>query len=185
MSSVLETGVLDILVNNENEDGGLDIIGRPEKDNFLIIKEKPGTDSAADPGDDIVISGLGFDFISAGDGDDIISGRDGDDIIDGEAGSDIIRGDKGDDIIIGGKGSDILIGGEGADIFEFQLSDFANGEIDSVRDFEAGVDRIRINGVDPSLVSIEGDLIKYDGETIISLGTDATGATDDDTFELF
>jgi Ca2+-binding RTX toxin-like protein len=184
MSSVLEFGST-VIFEATNEDGGLDIITDPNSDNFIVISEIEGEASAADPGDDIIIGGGSFDFISASAGDDIIVGRDGDDVIDGDSGSDIIRGGAGDDIIIGGKGSDLLIGGEGEDIFEFQFDDFAAGEVDNILDFETGVDRIRINGIDPSLVTVEDNQIKFDGETIISLDGTATGDTDDDTFELF
>jgi len=186
MSSVLELPTTGSVF--ENSDGGLDVIASQTEDsNFIVIGEKPGEESAADPGDDIVIGGLGFDFISTGEGNDIVVGGAGDDIIDGGAGSDIIRGGEGADIIDGGAGADILIGGEGADIFEFEASDFADGSTDSVLDFEVG-DRIIVNGSDA--VTLDGNEIKLNGETIINITggvpDGVTGEfTDDDTFELF
>ena len=188
MSSILDFNASSVLFETPNGNGGLDIVAQPDSDNFIIISEVEGEASAANPGDDIVIGGNALDFISTSDGDDIIIGNRGDDLIDGGAGSDIIQGRDGDDIIIGGKGSDLLSGGEGEDIFGFNADDFSSGEVDSILDFEAGVDRVQINGVDPDRVTVEGSLIKLDGETIIELNGEAgtgSGATDEDTFELF
>ncbi|MDJ0744162.1 MAG: calcium-binding protein [Xenococcaceae cyanobacterium MO_167.B27] len=185
MSSVLELPTTGSVF--ENDGGGLDVIGSQSEDNFIRIGEADGDDSAADPGEDFVLGGLGADIIFTSDGDDLVVGGAGDDIIDGGAGSDIIRGGEGADIIRGGEGADLIIGGEGADIFEFQVSDFADGSTDSVLDFEAG-DRIIVNGSDS--VTLEGNEIKLDGETIINITggvpDGVTGEyTDDDTFQLF
>lgn len=183
MSSILEVGAVDAIANDYD---GLDIIGNQTETNTIIIGEAPGSDS---PGNDNVIGGSELDFISTGDGDDIIIGGGGDDIIFGGAGSDIIRGGDGADVITGGADADHLMGGSGKDTFRFDLEDFVNGEIDSIHDFEVGVDKIIINGIDSDLVTIEGNAVTYDGNTIINLGGDVTGiqgqATDDDTFELF
>lgn len=182
MSSILNLGVPTVLFENSNDDGGLDIIAQQSEDNFIII-----SDDSEGVGDDIVIGGNGKDFISASEGDDILLAGDETDLIDGGDGSDIIIGGGGTDFIIGGKGADLAIGGEGADVFEFSAEDFADGEIDSILDFEEGVDRIRINGIDPDSVTVDEDSISLNGETIINLGVSDSGegATDDDTFELF
>ncbi len=189
MSSVLEVGTPDSIISIENDSSGLDIIGSQTESNTIIIGEKPGEESLNNPGADNVIGGSAFDFIKTGDGDDIIMGGGGDDLLYGEAGSDLIRGGEGNDDIIGGEGADDLIGGSGADTFKFALQDFASGEIDTIRDFEVGLDKIIINGIDPDLATVEGNMVKYEGETIINLSGDVTGiqgqATDEDTFELF
>lgn len=182
MSSILlESSTSSVLFENPNDSGGLDIVAQQEGDNFIVIN-----DDSAGVGDDIIIGGSGLDFISASEGDDILISGDSHDIIEGGEGSDIIQARGGDDILIGGEGSDLLIGGEGADVFEFNAEDFANGEIDSILDFEEGVDRIRINGVDPDRVTADEASISLDGEIIINLNNNGeSGATDDDTFELF
>lgn len=182
MSSILiESSASSVLFESPNSSGGLDIFAQPEGNNFIVIN-----DDSAGTGDDVIIGGNRVDFISTSEGDDILIGGDGDDIIRGEEGSDILQGGDGDDILIGGEGSDLIFGGEGSDIFEFNAEDFASGEIDSILDFEEGVDRIRINGIDPDSVTVDEGSISLDGEIIINLnGNGESGATDDDTFELF
>ncbi len=181
MSSVLETGALDVVFEASNDSSGLLIKTEPDSSSFITIGELPGEDSAADPGNDVVIGGNEFDFISTGAGDDIIDALSGNDIIDSGSGSDIVRGGFGDDIIDGGTGSDILVGGDGQDIFRFQLEDLEDGAIDRILDFESGVDQFAFGSdIDTDLISLESNLIKYDGETVIS----AEGVDDSD-FELF
>ena len=190
MSSLVDNfSGADLVVQDANSNGGFNVLADLNEDAFIVVNEIDGTESANDPGDDIIITGTGFDFVSAGEGDDIIVGGDGADILDGGAGSDIIRGGTNDDIIIGGKDADIMIGGSGADIFRLQVDDFANGETDRIMDFEVGMDVVEINGVDTTKVQLDGNEVKYMNETIIRLSGDVTGiqgeATDDDTFELF
>jgi len=87
-------------------------------------------------------------------------------IISGLAGNDIIRGNGGNDVIIGGNGFDILSGGAGADVFRFLThSDLGSGlsttrhspdilpivgpgKRDIITDFQVGVDKIDLAGVD-------------------------------------
>lgn len=189
MSSLLEVVGSDPVIQELNSDSGFNILADPNEDAFITISEIEGPESEENPGNDVIVTGRGFDVVFAGDGDDIIVGGDGADLLDGGAGSDIIRGGTGEDIIIGGTGADILIGGTGADIFQFDLKDFANGEVDRILDFEVGVDSAVINGLDPELAMIDGNEVKYNGETIIRLSGDVSGiqgeATDEDTFELF
>ena len=168
----------------ENGDNGFDVFDNPNDSTIDNIVRISGE------GDDFVSMSGGDDTILTGAGDDNILGGAGNDYIDGGEGTDIIDGGAGDDIIIGGKGADVLSGGAGSDLFEFELSDFVdeNGDVisvDRILDFERGTDGIIINGVDPSMVTVEEDLIKYDGETIINLGDEVTGGQDPDTFELF
>ena len=83
-------------------------------------------------GDDVVIGGGGNDTLKGG--------RDGDILNDG-AGRDLIVGGGGADYLTASRGADTLIGGAGADIFEFR----AGGARDRIKDFNTGVDLIRIN----------------------------------------
>ncbi|MDJ0536149.1 MAG: hypothetical protein QNJ70_27280 [Xenococcaceae cyanobacterium MO_207.B15] len=124
---------------------------------------------------------------------DIISSANGDfglDVVGDQDGQNTIWiGDSNGPINDGGSGADDLFGGEGADTFKFDLEDFGSGEIDTVRDFEVGVDEIIISGIDPELVDLEGNTFKYDGDTIINLRGDVTGiqgeSPEDDIFKLF
>ncbi|MEG5122081.1 hypothetical protein QUB74_26725, partial [Microcoleus sp. A2-C2] len=91
------------------------------------------------------------DCINGGDGDDLLYGNEGQDNINGDAGndtlyggkdSDILNGGAGDDWLFGGAGEDTLIGGLGSD--QFVLG--ADGGIDTVINFEVGVDKFVLTG---------------------------------------
>ncbi len=168
MSSILLSDVSTTANSYDLGNGGLLIEGNADESNFIVIDEQEGAESAANPGDDIIFGGDEFDVVFANDGDDLIFGKGGDDVL---------IGGEGDDVLIGGEGSDTLIGGEGADTFLYKLDDFANGEVDTVVNFESGVDQVIISGADPDLVTVDENMIKYDGETII--------VSDDDFDELF
>lgn len=74
-------------------------------------------------------------------GDDFLQGRGGNDTLLGDAGQDILLGGSGSDMLNGGSGNDSLRGGGGADVFVFEVG----GDIDRVRDFADGVDRIDVS----------------------------------------
>jgi len=91
------------------------------------------------------------DCINGGDGDDLLYGNEGQDNINGDAGndtlyggkdSDILNGGAGDDWLFGGAGEDTLIGGLGSDRFVLG----ADGGIDTVINFEVGVDKFVLTG---------------------------------------
>jgi Ca2+-binding RTX toxin-like protein len=96
-------------------------------------------------GDDVLWSNDGNDIINGGAGRDNIVGGRGNDVLDGGAGDDVVNGYDGDDTLIGGLGEDILIGGSGKDIFEFTgIEDSVKGKADIIKDFEDGIDLIKI-----------------------------------------
>ncbi|SSY70782.1 M10 family metallopeptidase C-terminal domain-containing protein [Alysiella crassa] len=76
--------------------------------------------------------------------DDVLKGNVADNDIYGGAGNDKISGDEGDDYLVGGKGNDVLTGGDGKDVFAYKLSDFVDGFVDTITDFEIGVDKIEL-----------------------------------------
>ncbi len=187
MSSVLEFGTEDVLFQQPHEGTGLFIIADSEGENTIFIREDPTAPFGNDvvlggdaddniftgEGDDTIIGGDGLDLLSGQGGNDIIRGGEGNDIIDGGTGEDMLIGGEGNDTIDGGTGGDTLVGGEGEDIFKFQLADFQDGEIDIIQDYEQGVDSFDFaSGIDPDLITQEGNLIKYDGETVIEVQGD-------------
>ncbi len=166
MSSMILTNTSD-LPSYSNDGGGLDILDNMSEENSSL--------QIIGNGDDNIVLGSGDDTIFSGAGNDVIFGNDG---------NDFIVGGAGNDFIVGGAGEDILAGGTGEDIFFIGEDDFANGETDTILDFEVGTDRIQ--GIDPNEVELVGnDLIFTEtGETIISFAGD--GLPDDtDKFELF
>lgn len=90
-------------------------------------------------GSDRLVGGSGDDRLSGGRWDDTLIGGDGRDVLMGDEGDDRLFGGRGDDRLEGGAGSDVLVGGPGADVFVF---DIGHGDLDIIRDWEAGVDRI-------------------------------------------
>lgn len=98
--------------------------------------------------------GAGFDTVYGGDGNDSILGGLNGDLIYGGAGNDVLRGgngldklfgDTGDDELVGAKGTDTLTGGGGADRFVFNSVLDGVINIDTITDFEIGVDTIKLS----------------------------------------
>ena len=84
-------------------------------------------------------------------------GGSGADTIIGNAAANVLRGGAGNDVIDGNGGADSLYGGTGADRFVFnQLSDSQSGAIDRIFDFETGLDRIDLSGID-ARTNVTGD----------------------------
>ncbi|MEF1253863.1 Ig-like domain-containing protein [Vibrio sp. M260112] len=132
----------------------------------------------AGKGKDIVYGEEGIDAIYGGEGDDSLFGGEGNDGLRGGQGDDLLSGGQGDDVLIGGIGGDILIGGEGEDIFKFvdQGSGVRNGEVDTIKDFTKGEDKIDIS-----------ELLNTDADDSIAslLGSNAIGLSiDGDNLEL-
>ena len=69
--------------------------------------------------------------------------------IEGGKGNDTITGSAGADRIVGGAGMDTLRGGGAADVFDFDLlADSYRTTIDTVADFQRGLDRIDLSTID-------------------------------------
>ena len=104
-------------------------------------------------GNDEVYGGAGNDYVRGGGGDDTVTGGSGNDRVDGGKGNDTLHGGDGHDFLYGSHGTDIMYGGAGDDLFYLkQISRFDAGrfdeiyqQADSIKDFEQGHDKIRIN----------------------------------------
>ncbi|WP_299971682.1 M10 family metallopeptidase C-terminal domain-containing protein [uncultured Roseobacter sp.] len=97
--------------------------------------------------------------------DDILYGTADDDVIFGLLGNDTLYGAQGNDTLVGGEGSNILHGGVGADTFIFKSA--KNGSLnDTIADFEPGVDRIVLQGLDHNDISF----IQVGADTFIVSG---------------
>lgn len=112
--------------------------------------------------DDTVIALDGNDTIRGNGGNDFFNGNRGNDTIDGGAGNDTLFGGKDDDLLIGGTGDDLLsgdvgndtiVGGEGSDIFVLA----AGRGTDRIEDFVVGTDRIRLQDLSFSQITIGTD----------------------------
>ena len=150
----------------EGTDGFDRLIGTGKDDLILgkggddVIDGKGGDDQiAGGTGNDRIFGGFGDDIIEAGSGNDTVFGQVGDDCINGGTGDDQIRGGRGFDTIDGGVGSDTVFGDRGQDVFQFNIEDFAFGDVDTIGDFHIAQDSIVINGVG------EDDIVSFDAET--------------------
>lgn len=211
-------GGLDVVgqLNQENEikitgDAPAGIIGGALKDTVTT-----------GAGDADVFTGDGNDIIFGGNGDDILRGGDGDDQIRGGLGADFLSGGSGDDTLRGGLPAidqdgnllpildgddnpildedgnqlvgDTLNGGSGNDVFEFTVSEFESGIVDTIEDFKADgdADMIKIFGTGAADASVTYDantgVVSINGEEAIKVGEglDITvEQNENDNWELF
>jgi Ca2+-binding RTX toxin-like protein len=122
--------------------------------NDRIIGGRPPSRLSGEDGDDVVKGNISHDRLSGGRGNDLLIGGDGNDVLYGDRGSDILRGGDGDDVLFGGNGRDCLMGGVGADAF---VLEFDTTGVDRIRDFEDGVDKLGLWGMN-SYSSNPGEL---------------------------
>lgn len=83
----------------------------------------------------------------------------------GNAAANVINGGGGDDLIDGGADNDALTGGGGADRFVLR----AGNGTDTITDFAIGNDRIALSGLTFSQLSLSGDSIFFNSETLARL----------------
>lgn len=109
-------------------------------------------------GDDRIDGGLGNDMVLGGAGNDSLLGGSGADALFGGSGDDLLRGGDGTgDRLYGGTGNDrlaagyhdtLMFGEAGADVFVFAPSGGAANGTQRVADFQRGLDRIDVSGID-------------------------------------
>jgi Ca2+-binding RTX toxin-like protein len=97
-------------------------------------------------------------YIRSGAGADSLTGGAKRDILEGGAGNDTLRGGGGKDSINGGAGADTLFGDGGADRFVYLAASDSASEsgVDSIKDFEVGVDKIFLRQMDANGNSTDG-----------------------------
>ena len=78
-------------------------------------------------------------------------------MLDGGSGGDVLIGGKGKDFLDGDDGFDRLIGGAGADQFAFR-SELVNN-VDTIVDFQVGVDKIALSHC---VFTLDGDTVSAD-----------------------
>ncbi len=182
------------LIENAIGGGGNDIIvGNAAKN---LLKGGGGSDHLEGlKGKDKLKGEAGADELSGGSGSDKLFGGTGGDHLEGGSGNDLIKGQKGNDVISGGLGKDTLYGGAGSDEFVFDNDiDFSkSSSIDIIKDFEIGVDLIRITNAqgivdDISIEQLNDDKFKVtiDSTHVIKVYIDGGGTltTDDFMFEV-
>ena len=92
------------------------------------------------------------DILRGGGGNDVLLGGFGSDRLTGNNASDRLIGGGGNDVLVGGEGSDVLRGNAGSDIFDYDaISESLLATPDRILDFQRGIDRIDVSGVDANL----------------------------------
>lgn len=121
-------------------------------------------------GADTVQGTAGEDNLAGGNGNDRLFGQSGHDLLVGGNGDDVLSGGSGRDRLEGGRGNDTLEGGSGSDLFVFTKS----GGEDFVLDFEQGVDKLSLQGV--QLKGFDVGDVNHDGQadTVLDLGNGGT-----------
>ncbi|MBE9103241.1 DUF4347 domain-containing protein [Vacuolonema iberomarrocanum] len=102
-------------------------------------------------GDDVLNGGAGNDIQFGGAGRDRLNGQGGNDVLRGGAGRDILRGGAGNDRLQGELGNDVIFGGAGRD----RVVVFAGQGLDRFADFQDGLDRIVLPGINFGALSIQ------------------------------
>jgi len=121
---------------------GTDWASYSQSDSAVEINLLTGQAGGGDAEDDSLTS---IERLFGSKHDDILVGDDARNYLRGSGGSDDLSGQAGSDTLRGDRGNDRLTGGEGHDTFIFAATDGT----DTITDFEAGVDRVRIlNSVD-------------------------------------
>ena len=150
-------------------------------------------------GNDILFGGGGVDTLHGGDGDDTLNGGagddtlhggDGDDVLFGGAGVNTLKGDAGDDIIaFFNVGKETATGGAGTDKFVINAVDkvgISATEVDIIKDFKIGEDKIHIIGdignLSLEFIAADGSaeahfLLKKGDNVLVKVETDATAFT--------
>jgi len=113
-------------------------------------------------GDDTIIGNQVKNKLAGKGGADELHGGAGHDVLKGNGGADFLFGGDGIDRLDGGLGRDILTGGAGTDVFWLR----EQSNVDRVRDFEVGVDRIRVE--DMGLVSLDSN---EQGHLVVDYGS--------------
>ena len=150
-----------------------------------------------DAGDDALHGGEGDDWLIGGDGDNILNGGAGIDVLLGGAGINTLKGDAGDDIIaFSNGGQETATGGAGADKFVINALNKVGAsvaEVDIIKDFKIGEDKIHIIGdignLSLEFIAADGSaeahfLLKKGDNVLVKVETDATAFTAATVFDL-
>jgi Ca2+-binding RTX toxin-like protein len=108
-------------------------------------------------------------------GDDWLFGQGGNDSLNGGEGDDQIRGGAGSDVLSGNKGSDTLTGDDAGQFFADTFVLRIDPGVDTVTDFQVGLDKISLTGFGSTPFGWDGQLAHgggYVGETYYFGGID-------------
>ncbi|UZW56245.1 cadherin domain-containing protein [Sphingobium sp. JS3065] len=127
-----------------------DSLGAQDFQNLtIVVNNVKGVSLSASSGGSTLTGGMEEDTLKGAGGNDTLIGNGGADILTGNGGNDAIDGGAGADRITGGAGADMLTGGADADLFIYTATGNSTPAVmDRIMDFEHGVDRIDLSGID-------------------------------------
>lgn len=177
------TNFTDILNGGNNDDTFQGLGGRDKIDGrkgFDVVTyhrdERNGGASqgvVVDLGAGTAIDGFGKkDTLTSIEG---VRGTDYDDDLTGSKAANFLRGDGGSDVLAGGLGNDTLQGGDDGDYFVFDTALNQNTNVDTINDFNASEDIIRLSLSIFSELDMTGAL---DADNFVS-NADGTASTED------
>ena len=128
----------------------------------ITFKGYNDAELTGDESDNEIRSYEGDDLIYAGGGNDEIRAQKGNDTIFAQDGDDYIRSGKGADVISTGLGNDIVNTQSYHAIHSLEMTDI-------ITDFEIGNDKIELEGILYSDISINQGMDEYSSDTILSI----------------
>lgn len=133
------------------------LLGGAENDNLQV----------AQGSGQMLFGGSGSDVLhSSPDGNNYLYGGSSDDQLYSSVGDRLFGGDGDDSLYAGQGGNNLLWGGAGADSFWLVVGGSLPDAANVVKDFEVGIDRIRMGGITSNQVS----LLSQNGNTLIQIG---------------
>ncbi len=117
------------------------------------------------------LTGNGNTTATGNGSDNLLVGNSGSNVVSGLGGNDNLHGLGGDDFIIGGAGRDTFHGGAGADTLVF--NDYSDSGVtgldrDVIMNFEVGIDKIDLSGLDALIGTGEDDAFTFIGNAAFS-----------------
>ncbi|MDA0966313.1 MAG: hypothetical protein O2970_05065 [Proteobacteria bacterium] len=157
-------GIIDIVDDIDEVVAPLDMDTNP--DNLVPYDGTSGNDVLIGGDTNDLMNGMmGNDVLFGGNGDDTINGGFGSDILLGTGGEDTLNGGFSNDVLVGGYHADSLTGGMGSDTFKFNsiLDSHKTLGVDTIEDFQDGVDFINLSNLQSSGIDDFSDLTITNG----------------------
>jgi serralysin len=153
-------------------DGGIDTVNASAVTSAMTIRLVNGQMSSID---NVDVELNNIENAIGGDGNDKLFGGDAANELFGMRGNDTIRGAKGTDTVTGGEGRDTMSGGGARDVFDFNSladSGASRQTADRIIDFQPGIDKIDLSGIDASTILANNNTFVWRGTAAFTTSAD-------------